>query len=45
MNLCALGNTLLLVEHDPLTIHLADYVLDFGPSAGKPGGKLSHRAH
>ncbi len=38
--LCSLGNTLLLVEHDPLTIKLADYILDFGPMAGKQGGKI-----
>ena len=35
-----LGNTLLLVEHDPLTIALADKILDFGPAAGKAGGKI-----
>lgn len=39
--LCQLGNTLVLVEHDPLTIQLADYVLDFGPKAGKEGGKIT----
>jgi excinuclease ABC subunit A len=38
--LCSLGNTLLLVEHDPLTIQLADLILDFGPMAGKAGGKI-----
>jgi excinuclease ABC subunit A len=38
--LCSLGNTLLLVEHDPLTIKLADYIIDFGPMAGKKGGKI-----
>jgi excinuclease ABC subunit A len=38
--LSSLGNTLLLVEHDPLTIKLADYILDFGPMAGKRGGKI-----
>jgi excinuclease ABC subunit A len=38
--LCALGNTLLLVEHDPLTIAIADKILDFGPGAGKQGGRL-----
>lgn len=38
--LCSLGNTLLLVEHDPLTIQLADYILDFGPGAGKQGGQV-----
>lgn len=39
--LCQLGNTLILVEHDPLTIQLADYVLDFGPKAGKEGGEIT----
>ncbi|MGC2595750.1 MAG: excinuclease ABC subunit UvrA, partial [Rhabdochlamydiaceae bacterium] len=39
--LCSLGNTLLLVEHDPLTIELADHILDFGPMAGKQGGKVT----
>lgn len=35
-----LGNTLLLVEHDPLTIQTADYILDFGPQAGVHGGHI-----
>ena len=35
-----LGNTLLVVEHDPDTIMAADYVLDLGPGAGEHGGKL-----
>jgi excinuclease ABC subunit A len=39
----ALGNTLLLVEHDPLTVQLADYLLDFGPKAGKQGGQIIAR--
>jgi excinuclease ABC subunit A len=38
--LCKLGNTLLLVEHDPLTLAIADYLFDFGPGAGKHGGTL-----
>ncbi len=38
--LCSLGNTLLLVEHDPLTIQLADKIIDFGPTAGKAGGSI-----
>ncbi|HEY2811212.1 MAG TPA: excinuclease ABC subunit UvrA [Rhabdochlamydiaceae bacterium] len=42
-HLCALGNTLLLVEHDPLTIEKADYILDFGPHAGNQGGKITAR--
>ena len=36
-----MGNTLLLVEHDPLTVSIADYILDFGPKAGKEGGKIT----
>ncbi len=39
-HLCSLGNTLLLVEHDPLTINIADKILDFGPMAGKGGGSI-----
>lgn len=35
-----LGNTLVIVEHDPLTIEIADYILDFGPKAGKHGGEI-----
>ncbi len=38
--LCNLGNTLLIIEHDPLTICLADKLFDFGPHAGKAGGKI-----
>lgn len=40
MHLCSLGNTLLLVEHDPLTLTHADYIFDFGPHAGKYGGRI-----
>ena len=36
-----LGNTLLLVEHDPLTIQHADYILDFGPQSGEHGGHIT----
>src|SRR5262249_12092479 len=39
-SLCDLGNTILVVEHDPETIVAADYVLDLGPGAGEVGGKL-----
>ncbi|MGB8592489.1 MAG: excinuclease ABC subunit UvrA, partial [Candidatus Acidiferrales bacterium] len=35
-----LGNTLIVVEHDPDTILAADYVLDLGPGAGEHGGKI-----
>jgi excinuclease ABC subunit A len=35
-----LGNTVLVVEHDPDTIEAADHVIDLGPGAGELGGKL-----
>jgi excinuclease ABC subunit A len=35
-----LGNTVLVVEHDPDTIEAADRVLDLGPGAGELGGRL-----
>ncbi|MBS0630110.1 MAG: excinuclease ABC subunit UvrA [Verrucomicrobia bacterium] len=38
--LCDQGNTLLMVEHDPMTIEIADHIIDFGPSAGKHGGQI-----
>ena len=37
----AIGNTLVLVEHDPLTVQHADRIIDFGPGAGKHGGHVS----
>lgn len=37
------GNTLLLVEHDPMTLRLADQILDFGPEAGAKGGQIVAR--
>jgi excinuclease ABC subunit A len=35
-----LGNTILVVEHDPDVIRSADYLLDLGPGAGELGGQL-----
>src|SRR5260221_8893567 len=35
-----LGNTVLVVEHDPDTIASADWVIDLGPGAGELGGRL-----
>jgi excinuclease ABC subunit A len=35
-----LGNTILVVEHDPDIMRAADYILDLGPGAGENGGKL-----
>ena len=34
------GNTVLVVEHDEDTIRAADYVIDFGPRAGRLGGEV-----
>jgi len=39
-NLRDLGNTVLVVEHDPGAIQSADYILDFGPGAGHRGGEI-----
>jgi len=36
----ALGNTVVVVEHDEETIRRADYVIDLGPGAGTQGGYL-----
>ena len=35
-----LGNTIVVVEHDPDVLRAADYLLDLGPGAGEFGGKL-----
>ena len=43
MKLKDLDNTLILVEHDPLTIKTADYILDFGPKSGIHGGHIVAR--
>lgn len=34
------GNTVLVVEHDPDVIKVADYVVDVGPHAGIHGGQI-----
>ncbi len=35
-----LGNTVIVVEHDSMTMLNADYVIDFGPGAGEFGGQV-----
>jgi excinuclease ABC subunit A len=35
-----LGNTIIVVEHDPEIMAEADHILDIGPGAGETGGKL-----
>lgn len=39
-NLRDLGNTVLIVEHDRETMEHADWIIDFGPGAGREGGKI-----
>ncbi|MBI3723691.1 excinuclease ABC subunit UvrA [bacterium] len=36
-----LGNTVVVVEHDRETIERADWILDFGPGAGREGGEVT----
>ncbi len=39
-NLCDVGNTIIVVEHDEDTILASDWLVDFGPGAGKHGGEV-----
>ena len=34
------GNTVLVVEHDPDVIKVADHIVDLGPHAGRQGGEI-----
>ncbi len=34
------GNTVIVVEHDPAVMQVADYVVDMGPRAGSDGGTI-----
>lgn len=34
------GNTVIVVEHDPDVIKVADYIVDVGPHAGEHGGEI-----
>ncbi|HET9327935.1 MAG TPA: excinuclease ABC subunit UvrA [Candidatus Eisenbacteria bacterium] len=38
--LASRGNTLVVVEHEPLLMHAADHLVDLGPGAGEQGGRL-----
>ncbi len=38
--LVAMGNTIVMVEHDPQCIRQADHVIDMGPGAGHLGGEV-----
>ncbi|EKO1912652.1 excinuclease ABC subunit UvrA [Clostridium botulinum] len=37
------GNTVLIVEHDPDIIKIADYIIDMGPKAGTEGGNIVYK--
>ncbi|MEK7644053.1 MAG: excinuclease ABC subunit UvrA [Patescibacteria group bacterium] len=39
-NLCDLGNTIIVVEHDEDTILVSDWIVDIGPGAGRHGGEV-----
>ena len=36
------GNTVLIVEHDPDLIKIADWIIDMGPLSGKNGGEIMY---
>lgn len=39
----ALGNTVVIVEHDEEIIRAADYIIDIGPKAGQLGGQIVYQ--
>ncbi|WP_251943136.1 excinuclease ABC subunit UvrA [Staphylococcus sp. Marseille-Q5304] len=41
LSLKSKGNTVLVVEHDPDVIRIADHIIDLGPLAGKNGGEIT----
>ena len=40
LNLRDAGNTLVVVEHDPLVMFCADRIIDMGPGPGEAGGQI-----
>ncbi|KYZ76156.1 daunorubicin resistance protein DrrC [Anaerosporomusa subterranea] len=43
--LCSKGNTVLVVEHDPAVIAIADHIIDLGPGAGSQGGEIIYEGN
>ncbi|MBU6281411.1 excinuclease ABC subunit UvrA [bacterium] len=41
--LTEVGNTVVVVEHDPVVIEGADHVIDLGPGGGARGGRVIHQ--
>src|SRR5205823_2686073 len=44
-NLRDIGNTVLVVEHDPEMMRAADHILDIGPAAGELGGQVIYEGN
>jgi excinuclease ABC subunit A len=44
-DLVALGNTVLIIEHDPDLLLSSDYVVELGPGPGIAGGKIIFKGH
>ncbi|MCY3974895.1 MAG: excinuclease ABC subunit UvrA [Simkaniaceae bacterium] len=42
-NVRAPGNTLIIVDHDPTLLSIADTIVEFGPEGGKGGGRILAR--
>ncbi len=40
-DLCNIGNTVVIVEHDEEIMKSADYIIDMGPEAGTNGGEIT----
>ncbi len=40
-----IGNTLVVVEHDEMTLRTADYIVDLGPGAGVHGGHVTAKGN
>jgi excinuclease ABC subunit A len=38
--LVEMGNTVIVIEHNPEVVKSADYIIDLGPEGGEEGGKL-----
>ncbi len=41
--LCDVGNTVIVVEHDEEVMHAADWIIDIGPEAGRLGGEVIYQ--
>lgn len=44
-NLCEIGNTVIVVEHDKEIMLAADHIIDLGPGAGEHGGEIVGQGH